>query len=198
MNAKVYQDGKRLIVSFEDLENAEEFLQRVVDIVSGPVPLTPEMVSDLDPIVTEADSVVDVSEEVKEPCCLDTSNSVQDFSEPFAGNTPTQILSAPNFEGFYFLCRAVRFGEVPAVYKEEVAKLLIGFMDQYKILQPPYGNVERMKRYCQMAQKMLGNHAVPDDAFTSDDAEWLDGSCQTVYEFLESFYSQRLHRMLQQ
>lgn len=219
MNAKVYKDGNRVIISFEGFQQqneAEEFLKRVMEIVSGPVPFAPEMVSDLDPIVDDPDyqaeemeqiTLLDhssgVAEEVVEELFASESESnemkepeITDFPEPFAGKTVKEIVSTPKFEGFYFLCERVLFAEVPERYRVEVAKALLDTISASKILEPPYGNVERMKRYCQMGQKMLGKTRIPDDCFASNDADVLDLASQRVCELIQAFCDDRLQKYL--
>lgn len=219
MNAKVYKDGNRVIISFEGFqqhEEAEEFLKRVMEIVSDPVPLSPEMVSDLDPIVDDPDfeaenmeqiTLLDSSsgvaeEKVEELFASEDENTevkeseIADFPEPFAGKTIKEIMNAPQFEGFYFLCERIRFAEVPACYKAEVAKELLNFIETRQVLNPPFGNVARMKAYCKMGQRVLGKTIVKDECFNSDDPDYLDLSCQHVLEFVQAFCEDRLQKCL--
>ena len=190
MNAKIYKDGNRIIVSFEGIEDAENILDRIVRLLSEKVNnVTTEVVPDLEPPMeceeNFNDYVNDESVEVKEP-------EIEDFEGNFAGQTPQEILKAPKCEGFYFLCTAIRNKKIPPHYTDEVKKMLADFIEKKGVLKPPYGDVKRMQNYCKMAQNMLGENEIPDYAYTCDDEQWLNATCRTTCEVIQEFCNKYL------
>lgn len=180
MNAKIFKDGERVIISFEGLEDAEAFLQKVVEIASGTIKTEVPVVDipDLEPPPENNEELFAEEMEIETP---------SDFGEPFTGKTPDEIIVAPMFEGFYYLCRAIKTGTVPSHYIEETRTLVIDFFANKKVLVPPFGNIERMKKYLKMAQNILGADVIPDDAYQLEDQEWLETACETALAKLQEF-----------
>lgn len=170
MRVKVIQDGDRVVVTFTGIENPELFLERVVEIVST--------CSEDEVIPQEALGLVPPANEEYEESYVEN----EDFEAPFTGKTPEEILDAPHFEGFYFLCHAI----IPSQYKDECNRLLFDFAEKRKVFSPPYGETKRMQNYLMMARKILGDDAVPDT--TSADDEMLDIICEGVSEKIHAFF----------
>ena len=192
MNAKIYKDGNRVIVSFECLEDAEDVLDRIVRVLSQTVePVTMETIPDLEPPIESEEPrdtpvLEESSNEAKEP-------EIEDFDGVFAGLTPLEIMKTPKCEGFYFLCAAIRNEKVPPRYIDEVKNTLVDFIVRKGVLNPPYGNVTRMQNYCKMAQNMLGKDEIPDYAYNCDDEQWLNTTCRTTCEVIQEFCEKYLY-----
>ena len=199
MKAKIIKDGERIIITFTEIENSEEFLQKVVNIVSSSAEeeIVPQEVLGLTPPVENEEHEESYTEEEREDKEMERvgkEEEIEDFDAPFTGKTPKEIISAPRFEGFYFLCRA----RIPARYKEECNRLLYEFAEKRKIHLPPYGEKERMKNYLVMAQKILGDENLPGitDTIQAIDADphaidALDVLCEKAAERISIFFSSK-------
>ncbi len=171
MKVKVIQDGERVIITFTGIEDPEKFLQNAVKIVSG--------CSEEEVVPQQALGLVPAVEEPEE-----SYEENEDFEAPFTGMTPEEILAAPRFEGFYFLCRT----EIPSRYKDECDNLLLEIAERNKIFSPPYGNIDRMKKYLKMAQGILGEDVLPNTSLT-DEEEVLDVTCEYAAEKIFEFFN---------
>lgn len=174
MKAKVIQDGNRVIVTFTGIENPEEFVERVAKIVStsSENEVVPQQVIGLVPAVDEENE--ESYEEEK-----------TDFDAPYTGKDPEEIIKMPQFEGFYFLCRT----EIPEQYKEKVNSLLYEFAEKRKFFPPPYGNVERMKKYLEMAEKILSLNFL--ENASEEKADELDIKCESAFEKIQKFFESK-------
>lgn len=276
MKAKVIQDGSRVVITFTGIENPEEFVEKIVKIVSGSSEneVVPQKVMGLVPVMVEENDesyeeespketvvvskensetvevpCVDTTHEIAEtpteivetPCtdeaveefsevskendeipkevietpCAETSviipkedseaintdkapeeivdipKKIEDFAAPYTGKTPKEIMALPNFEGFYFLCQA----EIPERYQKECDRLLYKFAEKHKFFLPPFGNVERMKKYLTMAGKILGIKDVEDakkalgnEPLSKDSLEALDILCDYLSDKIRKFF----------
>ena len=194
MKAKIIKDGERVIITFTEIENPEDFLQKVVSIASSCAEeeIIPQEVLGLTPPVENEESEESYVEEKKEDEKVEEVEEIDDFEAPFTGKSPMEIISMPRFEGFYFLCRA----KIPAKYKDECDKLLYEFAEKRKFFPPPYGEKERMKNYLVMAQRILGDENLPDitetiQAVDTDPnaADALDVLCECAEEKISAFFS---------
>lgn len=169
MNAKIIYDSNRVIITFSNIENPEEFLQKVVDIVSGnsDKKIVPEVVQELDPPPTDTESY-------------------EDFEAPFTGKTPQEVFCAPKFQGFYFLCQT----KIPKRYAKECNKLLWDYVQSKSLCSPPYGKRDRMLNYMKMATNILGEKVVPMITADITDDE-LDIICESTEEKLLAFFESR-------
>ena len=193
MKAKIIKDGERVIITLTEIENPEDFLQKVVSIASScsEEEIVPQEVLGLTPPVESEESEESYVEKEKEDVKVEEIEEIEDFETPFTGQTPLEIISAPHFEGFYFLCRA----RIPAKYKDECDKLLYEFAQKKKIHLPPYGEKERMKNYLVMAQKILGDENLPGitetiQAVDTDPnaTDALDVLCECAAEKISTFF----------
>ena len=188
MNAKIYKDGNRIIVSFENVDDSEEVLQRIVRVLSNDEEkVIPDIIPDLEQPEVKEENFEDLfaNSSVED----DNEIVIEDFEGMYAGKTPREIMKTPKCEGFYFLCTALRTNKIPSCYINEVKELLDNFIKTKNVLHPPFGNIERMKDYCKMAQNMLGKEEIPDYAYESDDEQWLNTTCRTTCEVLSEFYA---------
>ena len=196
MKAKIIKDGERVIITFTEIENPEEFLQKVVSIVSSSAEeeVVPQEVLGLAPPVENEENEESYTEEKREEEEAKVAKEVEDFQAPFTGKSPEEIISAPRFEGFYFLCRT----EIPDKYKEKCDKLLYEFAEKRKFFPPPYGEKERMKNYLVMAQRILGDENLPGITETiqvvdadPNATDALDVLCECAAEKISTFFSSK-------
>ena len=174
MKAKVIQDGNRVVITFTGIENPESFVERVAKIISDSSEneIIPQKVEGLIPVTDEKD------EESYE-------EEILDFAAPYTGKAPEEIIKMPQFEGFYFLCRT----EIPEQHKEKVNSLLYEFAEKRKFFPPPYGNVERMKKYLEMAEKILGLNFL--ESVSEEKADELDIKCESAFEKIQKFFESK-------
>ena len=180
MKARIIKDGDRVIVTFTEIDNPEDFLEKVAKVICGYTEekITPEEVKGLVPVTEE-----------KEESCV----APEDFEAPYAGKTPQEIIAIPKFEGFYFLCRT----KIPEKYQEETRQLLHDLAVKKELFTPPYKNVDRMKRYLLMSEKILGPsiaaseivNAVNNGPMDEDKKKALVTSCKTACEMLKIFFT---------
>lgn len=173
INAKVFVDGDRVILSFEGMEDATAFLEDVLKLASGTLGenVTCEEVPNLD-------NPPETPPEVLEP-------EVEDFEEPYTGKTPEEIFKTPKFEGFYFLCDAIVRHKVPEQFKDECKKLVVEQLEKITA-KTPYEDPNRMVGYLTMAQRIFGNAIVPDEHLARE-GEALKECCAVAEGLLTSF-----------
>lgn len=176
---KLYNDcDKRVILSFEDVGDIDEFIKKIIRLASETTVLTPVDIPNVEPpeeIEDDTDDVFEVPEE-KEP--------YRDFEEPFAGKSPEEIANAPKFEGLYFLFRALREGKLPDKHKDSCKEILVNRISG-KLDTPPLGNAERMVKYVAMGQRLLGTEYVPDEWLTHSGKQ-LEEDCDLIASLIKS------------
>ena len=200
MKAKIIKDGERVIITLTEIENPEDFLQKVVSIASSysEEKIVPQEVLGLVPPVESEESeesYVEEKEEEKEKGEeIKVAEEAEDFEAPFTGKSPEEIILMPRFEGFYFLCRT----KIPAKHKETCDKLLYEYAEKKKFFPPPYGETERMKKYLLMSQQILGDENLPGitETIQAVDAnpnatDALDVFCECAAEKIFAFFSSK-------
>ena len=178
MKARIIKDGDRVIITFTEIDSPEDFLERVAKVVCG--------YAENEVVPQEVTGLAPAAKEEKESC-------VTDFEAPFTGKTPEEILTTAKLKGFYFLCQT----KIPEQYKKETQTLLYEYAKKKKVFDPPYEDVDRMKSYLQMAERILGSNiraseileALENGPFDDDKREALVIVCRTACEMLKIFFT---------
>ena len=175
VNAKVFVDGDRVIISFEGMEDTKAFLHDVLKLASGT--LGENVVHEE---VPNLEAPPEAAPEILEP-------EVEDFDAPYAGKTPEEIMKVPKYEGFYFLCDAIVQCKVPAQFKDECKTLVVSQLEKI-IAKTPYDEPSRIAGYLTMTQRIFGSTVIPNEYLTCE-GDALKEHCAFAEDLLKNLAS---------